>query len=359
MFSHEKSSIKELGLLAIILMLLFLTRHQEPTNNHQNQLVRKVRATLVPSSPSPVQATVCRPATLEADLSKLKNQVYWRTLVNQVKSDESTNYSIPTNLVLAMMQQESGGNNNAQSNSILKGALGAMQIGNLWINIWSHKTPSWLSKRLLIQGYTATDAGFNATEIKDYLATPEGQIVASLHIFDEALSRWQGNIYAALAEYNGGFYAGQLWSQWSRYAQEQNINPLDVGNPHYRQLKEEAVQNLSRQLRRQGYTNATTIASNKIYEAQLYVKIIVPHWLKGAQSCYLPRASRVVVPINPRVAEKTVTISYFTYKVKSGDSLSAIASRYQTTVSVLLGLNPQIRNANLIRVGQKIKVPKK
>ena len=44
-----------------------------------------------------------------------------------------------------------------------------------------------------------------------------------------------------------------------------------------------------------------------------------------------------------------------TYTVRSGDTLSAIASRYGTTVSKLQSLN-NISNANYIYVGQKLKV---
>lgn len=47
--------------------------------------------------------------------------------------------------------------------------------------------------------------------------------------------------------------------------------------------------------------------------------------------------------------------SMSTYTVRSGDTLSAIASRYGTTVSKLQSLNG-ISNANFIRVGQKLKV---
>jgi len=49
---------------------------------------------------------------------------------------------------------------------------------------------------------------------------------------------------------------------------------------------------------------------------------------------------------------------YFSYTVKSGDSLSSIAKRYETTISVLMQLN-NIANANSIRVNQKLTVPYK
>lgn len=45
-----------------------------------------------------------------------------------------------------------------------------------------------------------------------------------------------------------------------------------------------------------------------------------------------------------------------TYTVKAGDTLSAIAVKYNTTVSALMALNPKIKNKNLIYVGQVIVV---
>ena len=43
------------------------------------------------------------------------------------------------------------------------------------------------------------------------------------------------------------------------------------------------------------------------------------------------------------------------YTVKSGDTLSSIAKKYNTTVTKLVNLN-NIKNKNLIYVGQTIKV---
>ena len=44
------------------------------------------------------------------------------------------------------------------------------------------------------------------------------------------------------------------------------------------------------------------------------------------------------------------------YTVKKGDTLSAIAVKYHTTVSKLMALNPHIKNANLIYVGDVIRL---
>lgn len=46
-----------------------------------------------------------------------------------------------------------------------------------------------------------------------------------------------------------------------------------------------------------------------------------------------------------------------TYVVQRGDTLGKIAAKFGTTVDVLLDLNPQIKNPNVIYPGQKITVP--
>ncbi len=46
------------------------------------------------------------------------------------------------------------------------------------------------------------------------------------------------------------------------------------------------------------------------------------------------------------------------YKVKKGDTLSQIAKKKGVTLQALLTANPNIKNANQIRVGQSIKMPK-
>ena len=45
------------------------------------------------------------------------------------------------------------------------------------------------------------------------------------------------------------------------------------------------------------------------------------------------------------------------YKVKKGDTLSQIAKAKGVTLQALLAANPNIKNANQIRVGQSIKMP--
>lgn len=46
-----------------------------------------------------------------------------------------------------------------------------------------------------------------------------------------------------------------------------------------------------------------------------------------------------------------------THKVKAGDNLSKIANKYNTSVSNLMKMNPNIKNKDLINIGQIIKIP--
>jgi LysM repeat protein len=58
----------------------------------------------------------------------------------------------------------------------------------------------------------------------------------------------------------------------------------------------------------------------------------------------------------PKTEEPKPASSTGTYKVKSGDTLSGIAAQYDTTVSELESLNPDVSSSTLV-VGQKLVVP--
>ena len=53
----------------------------------------------------------------------------------------------------------------------------------------------------------------------------------------------------------------------------------------------------------------------------------------------------------PKKIQKDVT-------VRSGDTLSQIAKKYNTSVRQMMAANPSMKNANQIRVGQVLKLPK-
>lgn len=66
---------------------------------------------------------------------------------------------------------------------------------------------------------------------------------------------------------------------------------------------------------------------------------------------------RLVVPSGRAVPVPPPSSDGSTYYVRKGDTLRIIANKYGTTVDALLKLNPQITNQNLIYVGQAITVP--
>jgi murein DD-endopeptidase MepM/ murein hydrolase activator NlpD len=45
------------------------------------------------------------------------------------------------------------------------------------------------------------------------------------------------------------------------------------------------------------------------------------------------------------------------YRIRTGDTLTGIAQRYNTSVSALMKANPQISNANLIYAGKNLSIP--
>ena len=57
--------------------------------------------------------------------------------------------------------------------------------------------------------------------------------------------------------------------------------------------------------------------------------------------------------VNDLVAGKPVA-KYHT--VKKGDTMSGIAAKYKISLGRLIQLNPQIKNINVISVGQKVRV---
>jgi len=69
-----------------------------------------------------------------------------------------------------------------------------------------------------------------------------------------------------------------------------------------------------------------------------------------------PESSAASTPAASTTASAEPSTSGATYKVKSGDTLSAIAARFGTTVRVLVDLN-RISDPSRIRIGQVLKLP--
>lgn len=75
-----------------------------------------------------------------------------------------------------------------------------------------------------------------------------------------------------------------------------------------------------------------------------------------AKNTYYPKYSGTTSTSSAGSTTSTTKTTDTVYTVKSGDTLSAIAAKYGTTYQILATYN-SISNPNLIKVGQKIKIP--
>jgi LysM repeat protein/GH25 family lysozyme M1 (1,4-beta-N-acetylmuramidase) len=77
--------------------------------------------------------------------------------------------------------------------------------------------------------------------------------------------------------------------------------------------------------------------------------------LNGIKNVNLVRVGQILKVNSSGNSSVSVTTSTSTYTVKSGDSLSAIAKRYGTTVNTLASING-IKNVNSLHIGQVLKI---
>lgn len=93
-----------------------------------------------------------------------------------------------------------------------------------------------------------------------------------------------------------------------------------------------------------------------------------PTYTPAPEPTYTPAPAPEVAPapvpapapaptVQPTPAPKPVAKAPTTYIVKKGDTLSEIAVAHKTTVKQIMALNPEIKSANKILVGQKLRMP--
>ena len=81
-------------------------------------------------------------------------------------------------------------------------------------------------------------------------------------------------------------------------------------------------------------------------------------WFSKTKSCpgdwFMARAASFAKAVNDRLNPTPEPEEY--YKIQAGDSLTKIAKKFNTSVEMLLALNPKITNKNLIKKGDLIRV---
>lgn len=87
----------------------------------------------------------------------------------------------------------------------------------------------------------------------------------------------------------------------------------------------------------------------------LVFAVFRPNWKVGGTPAVKPAAAAVEAPVAKPAVKPVAKPAAKVYTVKAGDTLSAIALANKTTVDNLVKLNA-IKNANAIKVGQKIKL---
>lgn len=125
-----------------------------------------------------------------------------------------------------------------------------------------------------------------------------------------------------------------------------------------------AVQDFPTIIKRAGKNGFSADSNNHVFPSQqkstteIALEVVNGKWGNGvARKTALENAGYTYAIIQQEVnrilGQKTTTAQY--YKIVAGDTLSAIAKKYGTTVNQLVSWN-NIKNANKIYVGQKIRV---
>jgi murein DD-endopeptidase MepM/ murein hydrolase activator NlpD len=106
-----------------------------------------------------------------------------------------------------------------------------------------------------------------------------------------------------------------------------------------------------------------TVKEGQLVGYMGYTGFTIPKGIKGTHLHWImfkggvrvdPRKYVTVPATKPVVAPKPPTAIY--HVVVKGNTMSAIAKKYGVTLATLDSLNPQIKNLNIISVGQKIRV---
>lgn len=157
----------------------------------------------------------------------------------------------------------------------------------------------------------------------------------------------------------------ELDEQWERQMQDWSIDDQIKAIEEERDAQVKAIEDAQ---------EAEINSIKEVYDAKVKLfgetgQIIYEGSVLQSQNLYNAYKSNFIDPIKselqdlnkvvvPEVQQATPTQEYETYLIKSGDTLSAIAGRYGTTVDKIMAANPYITNKNRIYAGKTLQIPK-
>lgn len=157
----------------------------------------------------------------------------------------------------------------------------------------------------------------------------------------------------------------ELDEQWERQMQDWSIEDQIKAIEEERDAQVKAIEDAQ---------EAEINSIKEVYDAKVKLfgetgQIIYEGSVIQSQNLYNAYKSNFIDPIKselqdlnkvvvPEVQQATPTQEYETYLIKSGDTLSAIAGRYGTTVDKIMAANPYITNKNRIYAGKTLQIPK-
>lgn len=104
-----------------------------------------------------------------------------------------------------------------------------------------------------------------------------------------------------------------------------------------------------------GLNGFEPVSSNKKSNEEIADEVIAGEWASGSARKAKLKAAGYDPDVIQAIVNEKLAAKETVYTVKKGDTLTAIANKYGTTVAKLKKAN-NIKNANIITVGQKIKI---
>lgn len=196
----------------------------------------------------------------------------------------------------------------------------------------------------LLTACSASGPYVDVAWIGDSLAAPQNEtvIIESGQHLPQLASATHAPVNKPVGTWNN--MVAQVQKQPTAHTPQQPVAPTAA-----RTYVVQSGDTINRIAARQGVSPAALIAANGLAAN--------PNALRVGQVLRIPPVTSSVAPqVAPQQAASS---SYQTYTVKGGDTLSAIAARHGVSVAAICAANGfTIQQANQLRVGQTIKLPR-